>query len=240
MTTQALSAHAQSSHSEKRRPLRSLVGVVIAIGFHLIVLSGLLQLDSVRSAVIAAVPITVSLITPPTPAVRETPPKPIPPKPERRVERPKPAPIAPIITADPEVPAEIATSPLPPPAPPAPIETPALVAAAPGTERVAPAAAPAAPPLVPPNFNAAYLNNPAPAYPVLSRRMGEEGRVVLRVHVSEDGRPTQVQLRTSSSHPRLDEVALDAVRRWRFVPARRGDIPVAAWVLVPISFSLRS
>jgi protein TonB len=239
MTTRAWTAHAPSWRSEGQRPLRSLAGTGIAIGIHLIVFYGLLQLDSVRSAVIAVVPITVSLITPPAPVVRETPPKPIPPKPQRRIERPKPAPIPPVITAVPEAPTQAVAPPPPPPAPLAPVEAPAPVAAAPA-ERVAPVAPPAPVPIVPPNFNAAYLNNPAPAYPTLSRRMGEEGRVVLRVHVSEDGMPTQVQLKTSSSHPRLDEAALEAVRRWRFAPARRGDKPVAAWVLVPISFSLRS
>jgi protein TonB len=238
--TQALTSNPHSWRSDTHRPLRSLAGAAIALGLHVIVLYGLLQLASVRSAVIAAVPITVSLITPPAPVVREAPPKPIPPKPQRRVERPKPAPITPIITAAPEAPTEVLAPPPPPPAPLAPIEIPAPVAAAPTAERAAPIAAPAPAPLVPPNFNAAYLNNPAPAYPALSRRMGEEGRVLVRVHVSEDGTPTQVQLKTSSSHPRLDEAAVDAVRHWRFVPARRGDAPVAAWVLVPISFSLRS
>ena len=94
--------------------------------------------------------------------------------------------------------------------------------------------------MVPPRFNADYLNNPAPAYPPLSRRMGEEGRVVLRVLVNEHGLPGDVQLRTSSGFNRLDTVALETVRQWKFVPARRGDTPVSAWVLVPISFSLRS
>jgi protein TonB len=49
-----------------------------------------------------------------------------------------------------------------------------------------------------------------------------------------------VELRESSGHPRLDDAAAAAVRRWRFVPARRGEQPVGAWVLVPISFNLRS
>jgi protein TonB len=49
-----------------------------------------------------------------------------------------------------------------------------------------------------------------------------------------------VEIRTSSGVERLDRAALDAVRRWRFVPARQGDTPVDAWVLVPIRFSLDS
>jgi protein TonB len=68
--------------------------------------------------------------------------------------------------------------------------------------------------------------------------MGEQGRVVLRVLVNADGRPEQVELRGSSGSPRLDGAALETVRRWKFVPARQGERPVAAWVLVPISFRL--
>jgi protein TonB len=105
---------------------------------------------------------------------------------------------------------------------------------------VAPAPEPAPAPVIPPSFNAAYLNNPAPAYPSISRSMGEEGRVVLRVFVNERGQPEQVQVRTSSGFSRLDETARDTVRQWKFVPAKRGDTAIGAWVLVPISFSLRS
>ncbi|HUP94654.1 MAG TPA: energy transducer TonB, partial [Burkholderiales bacterium] len=81
---------------------------------------------------------------------------------------------------------------------------------------------------------------PAPAYPPISRRMGEEGKVMLRVHVNERGLPDDVQLKASSGSQRLDDTALQTVKQWKFVPARRGDMPVVAWVLVPISFSLRS
>jgi protein TonB len=70
--------------------------------------------------------------------------------------------------------------------------------------------------------------------------MGEEGKVVLRVYVNERGLAGDVQVRTSSGSERLDATAQDTVRRWKFVPARRGESPVGAWVLVPISFSLRS
>ena len=61
---------------------------------------------------------------------------------------------------------------------------------------------------------------------------------MLRVLVSADGQPEQVDVRTSSGSPRLDTAALDTVRRWKFVPAKQGDRPIAAWVLVPISFRL--
>lgn len=92
--------------------------------------------------------------------------------------------------------------------------------------------------ILPPQFDAAYLRNPEPDYPALSRRLREEGRVVLRVLVTEEGTPQQIELRQTSGHPRLDQAALEAVRRWRFAPARRGADRLAAWVLVPLAFSL--
>lgn len=93
-------------------------------------------------------------------------------------------------------------------------------------------------PTVPPIFNADYLDNPAPAYPAMARRMGEQGRVVLRVHVSAAGRADEVEVQASSGYGRLDASAGDAVRRWKFAPARRGNEAVPAWVLVPVSFKL--
>jgi protein TonB len=47
-----------------------------------------------------------------------------------------------------------------------------------------------------------------------------------------------VSVDTSSGSTALDEAALDAVRKWRFVPAKRGAQPVEAWHLVPIVFRL--
>jgi len=112
----------------------------------------------------------------------------------------------------------------------------AVVAAIPSG--ITPEAAPAPAPVTPPNFNAGYLHNPAPAYPAMSRRLGEAGRVVLRVFVTTVGTAERVELRTSSGSRRLDSAALETVQRWKFVPARQGDTPVAAWVLVPILFTL--
>jgi len=92
--------------------------------------------------------------------------------------------------------------------------------------------------IAPPSFDAAYLQNPEPAYPSLSKRLGEEGRVILRVLVNAEGQPEQVELRQSSGHSRLDQAALGTVRRWRFSPACRGAERLAAWVLVPLRFQL--
>lgn len=89
-----------------------------------------------------------------------------------------------------------------------------------------------------PNFNAAYLNNPAPDYPSVSRRLGEQGLVLLRVQVTADGAAASVELQTGSGSTRLDQAALEAVKKWRFVPAKRGEQPVSASVTVPVSFSI--
>ena len=98
----------------------------------------------------------------------------------------------------------------------------------------------AAPPVVAARFDADYLKNPAPLYPPVSRRRSEEGKVFLLVHVSVQGAAEQVEIKQSSGFARLDEAALSAVRQWRFIPARRGDQPVAATVVVPIVFRLES
>jgi protein TonB len=90
-----------------------------------------------------------------------------------------------------------------------------------------------------PQFDAEYLNNPKPGYPAVSRRLGEEGQVLLRVLVSTQGRPEQIQLLRSSGFPRLDDAAKAAVAQWRFVPARVGSVATAAWVQVPVSFQMR-
>jgi protein TonB len=93
---------------------------------------------------------------------------------------------------------------------------------------------------LPARYDAAYLDNPKPDYPAAARRLGEEGTVVLRVHVMRDGRPLEIEIFTTSGSPRLDQAAADAVRRrWRFLPAREGDETIESW-LVPIVFRLDS
>jgi TonB family protein len=89
-------------------------------------------------------------------------------------------------------------------------------------------------------FDADYLDNPAPQYPAVSRRRGEEGIVLIRAHVRADGSPAEVRLQQTSGHPRLDAAALTAVKQWRFVPAKRGVDAVESWVVVPVEFNLRA
>lgn len=93
-------------------------------------------------------------------------------------------------------------------------------------------------PYVEPLYDAAYLKNDPPAYPLSARRRGAQGTVIVRAEIGADGRCGQALLKTSSGHAMLDEVALAAVRGWRFVPAKRGVKPLAAWVEIPIVFKL--
>ena len=116
--------------------------------------------------------------------------------------------------------------------------TAAPAAAAPATPAPAPAA-PAAPAReTAPIGDAAYLRNPAPDYPAFAQDQGWEGRVVLRAHVLANGSPDSVEVRTSSGRRMLDTAAVAAVKRWTFVPAKRGDEAVDGWVNVPIDFKL--
>jgi len=92
--------------------------------------------------------------------------------------------------------------------------------------------------VTPAGFSAAYLRNPAPRYPLASRRAGEQGTVTLRVRVALDGSASRVAVEKSSGSPHLDAAALEAVKAWRFTPARQGADAVESWMLVPIVFRL--
>jgi periplasmic protein TonB len=78
-----------------------------------------------------------------------------------------------------------------------------------------------------------------PTYPPSVLRQGIQGTTLLKVHVLIDGRVGEVVVQQSAGHPDLDLAAAEAVRRWRFEPARRGDEPVAMWVLLPVEFQIR-
>jgi len=111
---------------------------------------------------------------------------------------------------------------------------------APVTPAPAPVAAP--PPVVEkvtePRAGADYLHNPAPEYPEIAIERGWEGKVLVKVHVKPDGNPDTVKVAKSSGKPVLDDAAVKTVKRWSFVPAKRGNTPIAGWVTVPISFNL--
>jgi protein TonB len=116
-----------------------------------------------------------------------------------------------------------ATTPTPtPPAPATPV-TPPLTASP------SPASANNAADDRQPTVDASFRGNPLPVYPPMSRRLGEQGVVVLRVLIDANGRAVDLQVQRSSGSARLDQAALEAIREWRFIPARRGGKPVPEW-----------
>ena len=213
------------------------------------------------SASTAPVPIAVQLLEPepvpepPRPLEATRPPVPLPaaasasPRPIRNASPARPTTPVPV----PARPADSATEPNPVVASPT-VEDPPVVAAvdgpgpavavaeAPGRDAAVVAQSrPRAEPAVagtPARHDADYLRNPAPAYPAVSRRLRETGEVLLRVVVSPDGEALAVEIERGSGHARLDAAARRAVAGWRFVPARRADVPIQASVLVPIVFRL--
>ena len=99
-------------------------------------------------------------------------------------------------------------------------------------------ASPIAPRVELPSSAAAYLQNPKPPYPALSQRLGEQGKVVLRVLIGVDGQAQEAEVDQSSGFDRLDRAALNTILKWRYVPGRRAGVAHAMWFNVPISFVL--
>ncbi|MCM0034528.1 MAG: energy transducer TonB [Burkholderiaceae bacterium] len=91
-------------------------------------------------------------------------------------------------------------------------------------------------PTTPAQVDPNYLHRPNPIYPAVSKRLREAGTVLLRVSLDATGEVRDINIQTTSAYQRLDQAAMEAVRQWRFVPASRGQQPVASTVLVPIEF----
>jgi periplasmic protein TonB len=220
----------QPSQPEWRRCGRFFL---LALGLHAAVLAYPLKLALGQFDLPPPSTIMVRLVEAvaprPVEPARIQPPQPMPqhasPAPRPSHERPAPTP-RPVLAMAPEQAAAPAAFSVPAPvsAPPAP--------------NPAPAANPAAAAVSAARFDAAYLHNPRPSYPALSRRLGEEGKVMLKVRVSAEGLPLTVDLEKSSGFERLDEAARQVVGHWRFVAAKRGDETIEATVIVPIAFRL--
>lgn len=207
---------------------RLMVGIIVTV--HAAAIWALLQVQEVRDAVAQVAPMLVSIVAPPAPPRVETPPPP--PVVEKRITPLLP----PLIAAAPSpapapfnVPAPLAPEPEPPPV--------AVVAAPPPVIAV-PAPAPPAPPRTLPASAVQYLEPLVPDYPRLSKRLGESGRVVVRVYIDEAGLARNTQVNRSSGHPRLDDAALAAVQKARFKPYTENGQAIAGWAFIPIDFEL--
>ena len=158
-------------------------------------------------------------------------PVPKPPEPvKQELTKPKPTTqVAPTLLAVPDAvttPNAPSVQPIAPPAPYAP------------TVPVAAVTTPAPAKITLPSSDADYLSNPKPTYPAMSKRLGEQGKVVVKVLIGADGLPQKSELRQSSGFDRLDDAALATVMKWRYVPGKRDGIAEAMWFNVPITFRL--
>ena len=194
-------------------------------------------------------PVIIELVRPkpepPPPPPKPEPPKPEPPKPKPpkpepvRPEPPRPAPPAPVPTPPPAPSPAVSvpeTKPAPQPPEPAPAPAPR-----PAPVPQAPPAPPAPPAKTDGSISASYsASNAKPVYPTMSKRMGEQGTVMLRVLVKSDGSAANVEVKSSSGFPRLDQSAVEAVKSWRFNPATLDGKPVDEWYQVPIPFKLQN
>ena len=212
--------------------------VVLHVLFIWALQSGLLM----RAAeIIVPAEVLSQFIEPPAPKVEPVPPAPVTPPTTPK----QPTPPKPIKTVVAKVPTQPAPQPLaiadPTPSPNAPVgvTTPQPAPAAIGAPVGAVSAAPAGPPSVQlPSSDASYLQNPKPIYPPVSRRMNEQGKTTVRVLIGVDGTPQRAEINTSSGYDRLDQAAITAVMRWRYVPGKRGGVPEAMWFNVPINWVL--
>jgi TonB family protein len=89
-----------------------------------------------------------------------------------------------------------------------------------------------------PNSEASELNNPKPPYPAISRKLREQGLVLLKACISTSGTLDSLEIRQGSGYSRLDQVALQTVKQWKFIPARKGSAPIPMCYELPVKFTL--
>jgi periplasmic protein TonB len=213
--------------------------IVLHVGVLWALQSGLLQ--RVAEAVVPA-EILVEIMAPPAPSAPPTPQPVAQPQPKVQPKAPTPVKATPTPAIQP-APAPLAIAPSETAAEPSPA-APTAVAAAPtsataGSTLNAPPAPPAPPKITQPSTDADYLNNARPQYPPLSKRLNEQGKVVVRALIGTDGTASQASIKTSSGFDRLDQAALATVLKWRYVPGKRGGVPEAMWFDVPVNWVLQ-
>lgn len=234
MNATALSSTSAPSADLPRRLLsRNAVIALIVVGLHVgfiwALQSGLLM----RTAeLIVPAEVLAQFIEPPAPRIEPVLPAPPAPmvqqKTATKAKAPVQPPLKPLAIADPTPSPNAPIGAISPPLPAAPLAVAPAAAAAP----------PAPPAMQMPSSNADYLQNPKPAYPPLSKRLGEQGKVVVRVLIGVDGVPQKAEIRQSSGFDRLDQAALNTVLKWRYVPGKRGGVAEEMWFNVPINFVL--
>jgi protein TonB len=248
MITDGLSQ--QRHHAQQLGPLGLVI--LLHVAFFFALQSGLSQQTKTPQAreiiatLIAAQPASAPKSA--TPAPQPEPPKPhVQPKPEQPKPHPTPKPVKQAAKPEPapeptpksiSKPAE--TAPAPAPAtPPTPAATaPSAPATATEPNASASQSGPAQPKTVTSGLE--YISQPPREYPAISRRLGEEGTVTLRILVNDKGHVDQVDIRKSSGVPRLDEAARKWALRVVFKPYMENGKPIPVFAVLPITFNLNS
>ena len=202
------------------------VGLIFVMAMHAVILGALWHYQ-IKISPAEAVTVFVNFISPPAPVKQEEPPKAEKPRP---IERPK----LKQLVAEAPAPAEF-VAPAPPPEPvieePAAPSPPEPVIEAPPT--------PPAPVTLSSELAVSCPERTPPFYPAASRRLGEQGRVVLRVELDDTGRVGSVVVSSGSGFRRLDDAALAAVKKWRCDPVTRDGTAVYAVASQQFDFILK-
>ena len=82
------------------------------------------------------------------------------------------------------------------------------------------------------------IENPHPEYPIIARKKGWQGRLLLAVHIDKNGNVLNVHVKETSGFEVLDKVSVKTIRDWKFLPARHGDSNVEDNINIPVSFKL--
>ena len=152
------------------------------------------------------------------------------------IKKPEPKPVQPRLVAKaPALPEEEPAAPMPEPEP---VLEPEIEMLEPEVI-TQPAQMPAGPVTLTSELSVSCPTLSAPIYPSISRRMGEEGQLVLRVELDENGQVDTAVVVDSSGYPRLDEAAMTAVKDWQCRPPLRGGQPIRAIALQPFNFVLQ-
>jgi len=204
-------------------------GLALAASLHVALVAGLLSYSPAHPTLAAGAPLMIEFIREAEPAQPESPARgPKPPEVSAVRKTLEPVKIQPGLPAQSDAPsAQKAAQPAEP------------ARAVPAVETRPAAAVPAPSAPLRAVSEVEYLRAPQPQYPGLSRRMGEEGRVTVRILVDVQGRPERAEIQKSSGSPRLDAAARNAVMQALFKPHVENGQPVPVWAIVPISFSLQ-
>lgn len=221
------------AQAARRRRLLMLV----VLGLHLLVGSAMWVSKRMATPQKPA-PLTVNLLsspTPPAPKPEPLPLLPVLPMPKLQL---LPPPVLPTVMLQP------VASAAPPavlsneaPAPRAQPTAPAAAAlSAPAPAVVAPPAPPSPKQIAPSSLR--YLVEPRLNMPLLSRRLGEQGLVHVRIVVDAQGRLKEASVQKSSGFERLDQQALQDIRSARFVPHQENGQPIEVISTALLSYEL--